>query len=163
MTEIKVGPRTAGYALVFAACAVLLSNNIAHADTEIIDSAFSTCNAVNCSATSIAAYAGSFGASHQPWVGKFLAIRGNCLRLEVSFARLSVPLEMVVVGPGPLARYRNIANLPLVKINPAPASGLYTVVVSSSTGAPINTDFHLLFGQYNAGNVNCAPPTPRVP
>ncbi|MCO5162968.1 MAG: hypothetical protein M9939_17670 [Mesorhizobium sp.] len=137
--------------------------SMSRADTEIIDSAFGTCGVVNCSATRIAGYLGSFGASHQPWVGKFLAIQGNCLRLQVGFVSQAVPLEMVVVGPSPLTSYRNIANRPLVKIDPAPASGFYTVVISSSTGAPLNVDFHLLFGQYNAGNINCSSPTPPVP
>ncbi|MCI0466084.1 MAG: hypothetical protein L0Y57_03620 [Beijerinckiaceae bacterium] len=102
----------------------------------------------------------------QPWVGKFLAVAGNCLRLEMSFLRVpAANLEMTVIGPSPLHRFRNAgggscAGCSLVKISPAPVTGFYTVVISSNNGAPVNTDFHLLFGHYGAGNVNCSSPTP---
>ncbi|MCI0467048.1 MAG: hypothetical protein L0Y57_08595, partial [Beijerinckiaceae bacterium] len=120
----------------------------------------------NCSATSIAGFVGSFGASVQPWVGKFLAVAGNCLRLQMSFLRVpAANLEMTVIGPNPLDRFRNVGGgsctgCSLVKISPAPTTGFYTVVISSNTGAAVNTDFHLLFGHYGPGNVNCSSPTP---
>ena len=158
--------RRAGAAVALTAG---LGSGSASSQTEIIDSAFSACASVNCSATSIAAYVGSYGGSPQPWVGKFLAIADNCLRLQVSFVRRPASnLEMTVIGPNPLQRYRNVgggscAGCPLVKISPAPSSGFYTVVIGSNTGAVVNTDFHLLFGQYQPGNVNCSGPTPPLP
>lgn len=162
MIAVHARPLSAG--ISFALTALLIgSSPQARADTEIIDPNFSTCTVPSCSSVRNAAYLGSYGPSHQPWVGKFLAIQGNCLRLQVAFVGQPTQLEMVVVGPGPLTRYRSIAGYPLVKIDPAPASGFYTVMVSSATGAAINTDFHLVYGQYNAGNVNCSGPTSPVP
>ena len=140
------------------------------AQSEIIDSAFGTCNTVNCSATSIAGWVGSSAAQVLPWTGKFLIVAGNCLRLQVSFIRVaSANLEMVVVAPNGLTSYRNdqggtnCVNCPVVKISPAPVTGYYTAIISSNNGAPVDTDFHLLFGQYPGGNANCAFPTPPIP
>jgi hypothetical protein len=160
------------WSAVFATIISLSSpfSGSALAQSEIIDSAFSTCNTVNCSATSIAGWVGSSAAQVLPWTGKFLIVAGNCLRLQVRFIRVaSANLEMVVVAPNGLTRYRNdqggtaCVNCPVVKVSPAPVTGYYTVIISSNNGAPIDTDFHLLFGQYPRGNANCASPTPRIP
>jgi hypothetical protein len=142
----------------------------AGAQSEIIDSLFSTCSTVGCDITSIASWAGTFGNKVSPWTAKFLAEEGNCLRLEVSFIRQSTAnLEMVVIGPDAKVAYRNddgspfCANCPLVKIDPAPATGYYTAVISSNNGGRVDTDFHLLFGQYQPGNINCETPTLPLP
>ena len=137
----------------------------AQAATEIIDSEFSNCTGINCSSTSIAGFVASFGNSVTPWAAKVFATNGTCLRLDVSFVR-SGNLEMVVIEPNGATAYRRSgggsggAGAPLVKISPTPAQGYYTVIVSSPNGGKLNTDFHLLFGQYNAGNPNCNNPTP---
>ncbi|MCI0598669.1 MAG: hypothetical protein L0Y60_03965 [Beijerinckiaceae bacterium] len=149
-----------------AALLAAVGSGSASAQSEIIDSAFSNCGSVNCSATSIAGFVGSFDIYVQPWVGKFLAVAGNCLRLEMSFLRVpAADLEMTVIGPNPRHRFRNAGGgtctgCSLVKISPAPSTGFYTVVISSNTGFAVNTDFHLRFGQYGPGNVNCSSPTP---
>lgn len=157
-------PARASLASAVVALAAGVGTHPAVAETELIDSAFSTCTTVDCSATSVAGYIGSFRGSPQPWVAKFLVLQGNCLRLQTTFAASGGPLEMVVVSPDPRIRYRNIgARLPLVKIDPAPVSGFYTVILTSTFGAAINTSFQLSFGQYNAGNPNCAGPTQRIP
>jgi len=152
-----------------AACVTALMASVpsVHAATEIIDSDFSTCNTLNCSRTSIAAYVGSFGGSVTPWVAKFLATAGNCLRLDVAFVN-QASLEMTVVAPNGTTVYRSTsggaggAGAPIVKVSPT-IRGYYTVVVSSSNGAAINKDFHLSFGQYGPSNVNCSAPTAPLP
>jgi hypothetical protein len=137
--------------------------------TEIIDSQFSTCTTIGCQSTSIASWAGRIGTAQVPWTAKFLAVKGNCLRLEMTMIRTSANLEMVVIAPNALTVYRNdqggtaCTNCSLIKINPAPSTGYYTAVVSTSNGAAVDTDFHLRFGQYDAGNPNCATPTPKLP
>ena len=152
------------------ACVATLAMPIgyARAGTEIIDSAFGTCTPINCSATSIAGFVASFGNSVTPWTAKFLATTAACLRLDVAFVRTAANLEMVVIAPDGSTSFRADgggtagATAPLVKISPAPKTGYYTVVVSSTTGAAVNTDFQLLFGQYDPGNPNCASPTPPL-
>jgi len=141
------------------------------AQSEIIDSDFGDeCNTVNCNITSIAGWAGRSSSQVLPWTAKFLAVAGNCLRLQMSFINGPANLEMVVVAPNGTTRYRNdqggVAGCPncaLVKVDPAPVSGFYTTIISSTNGAPVDTDFHILFGQFPHGNVNCAPPTPAIP
>lgn len=156
---------------IFAAIMALGTpiSGAALAQSEIIDSAFSTCTEVNCSATSIAGWAGTSAGKVLPWTAKFLAVAGNCLRLQMSFINGPANLEMVVVAPNGTTRYRNdqggvvgCSNCALVKISPTPASGFYTAIISTANGAVVDTDFHLLFGQYSAGNPNCASPTPQI-
>jgi hypothetical protein len=158
---------------VFAATIALgaLSSGSALAQSEIIDSDFGDeCNVVNCNITSIAGWAGSSSSQVLPWTAKFLAEAGLCLRLQMSSINGPANLELVVVAPNGTTRYRNdqggiagCANCALVKIDPAPVSGFYTAIISSANGAPVDTDFHLLFGQFPSGNVNCASPTAAIP
>ena len=151
--------------LIFAIC----NGGPAASQSEIIDSNFSTCGTVNCDTTSIAAWAGSDGNRTLPWTAKFFALAGNCLRLNVSFIRTAADLELVVIAPNAKVAFRNdqgstaCIKCPLVKIDPAPATGYYTAVISSNNGAVVDTDFHLLFGQYQHANVNCSAPTPPLP
>jgi hypothetical protein len=144
----------------------------AFAQTEIIDSDFGDeCNTVNCNITSIAGWTGTvFSSQVAPWTAKFLAVAGSCLRLQMSFINGATNLEMVVVGPNGVSRYRNdqggvsgCPNCALVKIDPAPTTGFYTAIISTANGAVADTDFHLLFGHFPHGNVNCASPTPVIP
>jgi hypothetical protein len=140
------------------------------AQSEIIDSDFGDeCNSVNCSATSIAGWTGSSSGQVLPWTAKFLAVAGACLRLDVTKITVAAAdLKMVVVAPNGVTRYRKdvggtCAKCPLIKIDPAPVTGFYTAIITSTNGAAVDSDFHLLFGQYPHGNVNCASPTQPVP
>ena len=116
-------------------------------------------------------WAGSLAGKPIPWNAKFLIERGNCLRLEIVYTHFASPkLKMTVVSPDARTVYRRdtgsaspCANCALVKIDPAPESGFYSVIVSSTNGAVVDTDFHLLFGQYNHSNVSCAAPTTPIP
>lgn len=155
------------FAALFAGATTI--GGAALAETDIIDSDFGDeCETVNCSATSIAAWAGTSSGQVLPWTAKFLAVAGNCLRLQMSFIA-NGNLEAVVVAPNGTTRYRNdqggvegCPNCALIKIDPAPASGFYTMVVSSADGTPVDTDFHVLFGQYPTGSPNCAGVTPAI-
>ena len=51
-------------------------------------------------------------------------------------------------------------NNPLIKIDPVPRTGYYTVVVSRYNASAGNVNFILRYGRYNTGNPNCQPPTP---
>lgn len=137
--------------------------------TEVIDSAFSLCTDINCTTTSMAGFMATYYANSQtPWVAKFLIVQGNCFRFDTSFVAAG-SLKAVVIAPNGTTAYRSDtggtggAGAPLVKIDPAPSTGYYTVVLTSADGGPLNTDFHILFGQYDSGNPNCAVPTTPVP
>jgi hypothetical protein len=134
--------------------------------TELIDSVFDTCTTINCSATNVAGWVGSAGGKVVPWTASFLATAGACLRLEMNYINGPADLEMVVVGPNGLTRWRNdnggvagCAKCSLVKIASAPVTGFYSAIVSTANGAAVDTDFHLSFGQYNQNNPNCLPAT----
>jgi hypothetical protein len=143
----------------------------AFAQSEMIDNGFGFCDFVDCSVTTFAGWVGSSGGQVQPWTGKVFAVAGNCLRIGVSFIGTSAAnLETVVVAPNGTSRYRNdqggipsCTNCPLVKIDPAPATGFYTVVVSTNNAAAVDSVFHFGFGHYPTGNTNCAAPTPALP
>lgn len=167
---LLAGLRPAILAVTMALCAPFCG--AALAQSEIIDSDFGDeCNTVNCNITSIAGWTGTaFSSQVLPWTSKFLAAAGNCLRLQMSSISGSSNLEMVVVGPNGVSRYRNdqggvsgCPNCALVKIDPAPTTGFYTAIISTANGTPVDTDFHLLFGHFPHGNANCASPTPTVP
>jgi len=93
----------------------------------------------------------------RPWVGQLYAGIGECLRLEITTT--SFDSEITVLSPNGTV-YRdddgNGALRPLVKIANAPASGWYTVQVAQFNGFPVNQPFHMLYGRYLHGNINCA-------
>lgn len=93
-----------------------------------------------------------------PWTMQVYSTAGQCLRLFVSST--SFDAKLVVIAPnGNVYRHDDIlfpTDLrPLVKIANAPISGWYTVQVAHFSGIPINNNFTLLYGRYNAGNINC--------
>lgn len=140
----------------------------ASAQSELIDSAFGTCTAQGCSDTRIGGWVGNHALRIVPWTAKVLAEAGNCLNLNVVFQQ-SGNLEMVVVAPDGVTVYRNdqsnggCGTCPRVKIDPTPLSGYYTAILSNRDGSAADTVFHLGFGQYNHGNINCSGPTPPLP
>jgi hypothetical protein len=76
-------------------------------------------------------------------------------------------MELVVIAPNGTV-YRNddrngaLDRRPLVKIGSAPNNGWYTVRVGQFAGVATETNVVLLYGRYNAGNPNCASPTPAL-
>jgi hypothetical protein len=51
------------------------------------------------------------------------------------------------------------SNCPLVKVDPTPDPGWYTLQISTWNGASIEGNFILLYGLYNSGNPDCASST----
>ena len=122
------------------------------------------CSSLRYSGTLLNSGGGVFA---RPWIANFAGNTGQCLRFDLlspSGTTSSEDLEIVVVAPnGTVFRNddRNGASdrRPLVKIDPVPTNGWYTVHVAQFSGAPSNLNFVLLHGVYNSGNPNCSSPT----
>jgi len=97
------------------------------------------------------------GGNARPWVGQLYAGEGECLRLAVSTSAFDA--KLTVFAPTGAVYRDDDGNgdlRPLVKIGSAPVSGWYTVQVAQFNGLPVNQPFHMLYGRYIGGNVNCA-------
>jgi hypothetical protein len=148
-------------AVIASAVATWAGAGTAHASL-LTDLTEDTCTANNCGSEllsgTVVRYIGTFA---YPWVAQAVGVTGNCLRFEV--ISQTQDLEMTVVAPNGNV-YRNDDQVgndrPLVKINPAPNTGLYTIHISSFNGNPIDSNFQLRWNRYNGGNPNCASPTP---
>ena len=96
------------------------------------------------------------GANARPWVGQLYAGEGECLRLAVTTNAFDA--KLTVFAPTGAVYRDDDGNgdlRPLVKIASAPASGWYTVQLAQFNGAPVNQPFHMLYGRYIGGNINC--------
>lgn len=127
-----------------------------------------TCEETNCNARSVGGAVLAFGSSAYAWVGEFVAGRAQCVRFDVT--EQATDLEMIVIAPNGTIFQNDDKGTgpcplcPLVKINPAPIGGWYTVRLGRSTGVAIDASFTMRVNQYNAGNANCAEPTlPAAP
>jgi hypothetical protein len=127
----------------------------------------STCTTANCQAIVINGTIFRFGGNVFPWVAQTLAVKDQCLRIDILAQTEGRNLETVVTAPnGAIYRNdnRNIAPCtacPLVKIR-TPATGWYTISVSDAAGRPWQADFGMRIGRYNLSNPNCATPTPAL-
>jgi hypothetical protein len=131
------------------------------AQTNIFDDTPSSCTGTNCSTLRIPGTLLNFSPSAGNWDINVFSFGGECIRLDVTSQ--GTDLEMVVVAPNGTV-YRNddraISDLrPLVKIDPSPNNGWYTVHLARFDGSAVNANFVLLYGRYNSGNVNCSSPT----
>ena len=141
----------------------------AYAGGEIFDPTSSSCTKLNCSSILVGATVKSFGdVTAGRWVAEVFAGQGECLRLFVS--QEFTDLETVVVAPNGSV-YRNDDGgvgsgsdilRPLVKIDPTPNNGWYTVSIGHFAGAAVTGNFQLRYGRYSSGNINCANPTPSA-
>lgn len=136
----------------------------ASASTRVFDPSTSACNTINCSSESISGTVGGFGtgatANTLPWTLQVFAIPSRCLRLEVTAQ--GADLEMVLVAPnGTVLRDDDGAGSlrPLIKFNPTPNRGWYTLQVARFNGDATGSDFTLRYGLYTLNNPNCAAPT----
>jgi hypothetical protein len=123
-----------------------------------------TCEEINCHARTVGGAVLAFGSNAYAWVGEFVAGNAQCVRFDVT--EQATDLEMIVISPNG-AIFQNDDKgagfcplCPLVKINPAPIGGWYTVRIGRSTGTAVDASFTMLISQYNPGNPNCADPTP---
>jgi hypothetical protein len=131
------------------------------ASTEIWDDTVDSCPGDNCSSLRIPGSLLAFGAGVKPWVVNVFGSVGQCIRLDVTSE--THDLEMVVIAPDNSV-FRNDDRVlgdtrPLVKIDPAPREGWYTVHIASHIGTALTEDFVLLYGRYNHSNHNCTDAT----
>ncbi len=106
-----------------------------------------------------------------PWVRKYFANAGQCLAFDMQPPVPSVDLELVVISPDPSIRYRNddrggpvpCSTCPLVKIDPTPVAGYYTVIANHWAGSPTTADFLLNVARQATGSSSCTTPTPPLP
>ena len=151
--------RTVGF-FVALASAGALSVGQASA-TQIFHPSPNSCVADNCNAVSLGGTVNSVvGGRAGPWTIEVFAGQNQCLRLSTTQTGSVANLELVVAAPNGNV-YRNTgAPNPLVKFV-ALNSGWHTVSISEAASAAIERDFELIYGVYtNAGNPNCANPTP---
>jgi hypothetical protein len=140
----------------------------ATAASLLFDDTRSSCVGTNCSSLRLPGTVGNSTpglqpANSEPFVVQVHSLPGDCLRLDV--VSEDQDLEMVVISPNGTV-WRNddrngaIDRRPLVKIAGAPNSGWNTVQISHFGGAPLYSNFVLLFGSYTpATNPNCSIPT----
>lgn len=152
-----------GYAVAVAA-ALLFSVGSVSAGTEIFDDTVATCTGTNCSSLRIPGTIFShLGGAPKPWVAQFFSGGSDCMRLDVT--NQDENLEIVAISPAG-AVYKNDNRVPgddrpLVKIAAPNNNGWYTVQISTFNGAQsVEPNFVLRYGRYEAGNPNCANPTP---
>lgn len=148
-----------------SAAIVMLWGAGASEATQIFDPSASTCTGTNCSQTVIGGTVNGFNSSAGPWTASIFAPANGCLRLQV--LTQASDLEIVAASPSG-AVFRNDDGgvapcplCPLVKIN-GTQNGWYSVSISSFTGAAIQGNFTLGYGQYNNNNPNCSTPTAPV-
>jgi hypothetical protein len=147
-----------------AVIALPLLTFAAHADaSNVLDPSVSISGIVNNSAVQLDGTIFAFGTSTGVYTVDVFADVGECVRLDVTAQ--PADLELVVVAPNGTV-FRNDDRpgdlRPLVQIAGAPNNGWYTVHLSHFAGAAIEGNFTLLYGRYNAGNANCAQPTPAT-
>jgi hypothetical protein len=146
---------------LIALATLLVVPVLSSAQTNIFDDTPSSCTGIDCSALRIPGTLLSFSPTAGNWDINVFSFGGECIRLDV--ISQNTDLEMVVVAPnGTVYRVddRSIFDLrPLVKIDPSPNNGWYTVHLARFDGTAVNANFVLLYGRYNSTNVNCSSPT----
>ncbi|WP_137936491.1 hypothetical protein [Chitinivorax sp. B] len=146
--------------------AMLCGTSSVFAGTEIYDDSVSGCLGINCSSLRIPGTVFNFvNVNARPWVVQLFKGGNECVRIDVDIQFSN--LEIVAVSPNGTV-YRNDDRVaavdfrPLVNVPPFAANGWYTVQVSAFNGAPVESNFVLLYGRYVAGNPNCVVATPPV-
>lgn len=96
-----------------------------------------------------------------PFVVQVYGGNNQCLRLETT--QQTADLRIVVIAPNGVV-YNNddggaCSLCSLVKILTGSRSGYYTVQLAQYGGVPVESNFTLQYGRYNATNANCSGPT----
>ncbi len=155
-------------AAVGVALALALVGEPAWAGTQVEDPVAEVTNVINFNKVKIRGrYVEDVFTNHQPFFTQVYAAGGECLRLDVDIQEAD--LEMVVASPICCSVWRNddrsiVDARPLIKIDPTPGAGYYTVQIAYFSTANLGTDagFRLSYGRYNSGSANCASPTPSL-
>jgi hypothetical protein len=168
MTRIRtISALTKGARLALGVGASLaIAGEPALAET-LYDGSRSSCTTTNCGALAIGGTIFTFksGATPvyiKPWQAMVFADAGECLRLDV-VNRTGADLIMNVQSPGPEHYQTHVGSCsgcPLIKIDPAPHDGWYSVVVRTTNAVLADAFFGLRIGRYDSGNPNCGTPTP---
>jgi hypothetical protein len=133
----------------------MLTANVAWAG-PVLEDAVNACTGINCAAMSIR----GVHLAREPFLVQVYAAEGECLRLDVDVQ--SQDMALLLAGPTVnLAGVNDDRDFdggdyrPLLVVDPVPATGWYTVVISYfDVGATVGK-FTLKYGRYPGGNPNC--------
>jgi hypothetical protein len=132
-----------------------LGVNAAWAGSQLEDTV-SNCTGINCGAMALR----GVYQTNEPFVVQVFSAEGECLRLDVDAQ--TQDLAMAVLSPAVNALATNDDRdfagndfRPLIYVDPVPATGWYTVLVSYWDWAPTQAKFILKYGRYPTGNPNC--------
>ena len=118
-------------------------------------------NGASITASALLAAGGGFSV---PSVFGLRANNGECVRVEGTGSTFDA--EFTVVGPdGQVYRDNDggAGTLPLVRIASAPDTGVYTLVINSSSGAAVASGtVTFTYGRFSAGSAQCQPATPPL-
>ena len=126
-----------------------------------------TCTTLNCGSLSLVGRINAHPTSPaiaNSWVGQFAAAASSCLRFHVTAETRDLAMTVVsrngTVYTNDAGGVASCAACPRVVVGAA-INSIYTVVVSDTLGAGIDSSFTMRVGLYNAGNSpNCLAPTP---
>lgn len=138
--------------------AALLTASVAWAGS-VFEDTVSACTGENCGAMTLR----GVHQANEPFVIQVFSAEGECLRLDVTTQTqdtallLSTP-SVNAAGVNDDRDFDGGDLRPLIVLDPVPATGWYTVVVSYFDWAALVSKFNLKYGRYPTGNPNCAEP-----
>jgi len=156
--------------LLISAALIMSAQSYALAGSKVRDGV-SNCSIINCGVKAIDGHVDT----DEPFVIQVFADVGECLRLDINKTRGDT--TMVVIPPILFGREPADGNVfanddtggvepfslqSLVKIDPTPSKGFYTVVIGKFDGAG-KANFRLSYGRFASGNVNCDDDTDPSP
>ena len=101
-----------------------------------------------------------FNGAAMPWTAEVYSLPNSCLRIAVTAQ--ATDLEAVVVAPNGTV-YRDDdggpGTFPLVKINPTPNNGWYTVSLNNQAGIAVSTNFTATLERLLPNSASCLPAT----
>ena len=124
--------------------------------TNLYDPTVSTTTVLDGSSIQLNGSIRDIGAA-MPWTVELYAASGECVRFFITSTDFDSKITVIAPNGSVYRDDDSGGSLrPLVKIANAPVTGWYTVQDAHYTGAPTSANFSLLYGRYNAGNINCS-------
>jgi hypothetical protein len=147
--SMKIGAGVAG---------ALLTASAAWAGS-VFEDTVSTCTGENCGAMTLR----GVHQANEPFVIQVFSAEGECLRLDVTTQTqdTALLLSSPSVNANDYIDDRDFDGgdlRPLYLLDPVPATGWYTVIISYFDWGPAVSKFTLKYGRYPGGNANCAAP-----
>ena len=102
-----------------------------------------------------------FNGAAMPWTAEVYSLPNSCLRIAVT-ASPGTDLEAVVVAPNGTVYRDNDGGpgaFPLVKINPTPNNGWYTVSLNNQAGSAVSANFTATLQRLLPNSASCLPAT----